>query len=190
MHLRHRRRSGASLLAAVFGSVLLLSGCGFGVQTLQPYTPAQGVNAEIGSVKVRNLAIISDAAGKGYVSASLVSPTNDTLAEVSGHPVMLDGSAGRPLAVTGGMPVALSANKLAVLTEPTASLEVSSPDLSPGLQASVTLVFASGFRQTIQTPVLSSKDPVYASVSPAPTPTPTRTATPTREATPRPSKTP
>lgn len=165
-----RSRSAGLLFAAT--SALLLSGCGFDAQTLQPYTPAQGVNADIGEVKVRNLAIISDTDGNGYVSGSLVSPANDTLDSVSGHPVMLDGSAGRPLTVSGGTPVALTANRLAVLTDPTASLTVSSPDLEPGLQASVTLVFASGVQQTVKTPILSSTDPVYISVSPAPKRTP------------------
>ncbi len=189
MHTSTLRRRGAGVLAAGIGSVLLLTGCGFNAQTLQPYTPAEGVNAQVGTVKVRNLVLVSDASGKGYVSASLVSSANDTLVKVSGTPTLLNGSAGVPLTVSGGTPVPLSANKLAVLTEPTATLQVSSPDLKPGLLASVTLEFASGSHQTIQTPVLSVKDPIYATVSPAPaassapataTPGATPSATPTK----------
>jgi hypothetical protein len=130
-------------------------------------------------VKVRNLVLVSDEEGNGYVSASLVSPTRDTLVTVSGNPVKLDGSAGAPLTVVqGGTPVSLTPNKLVVLTDPTAALTVSSPDLRPGLVATVTLQFASGEQQSIQAPVLSPTDPIYATVSPAPsteaTPSPVR----------------
>lgn len=180
------RRRGAGVLIAGIGSALLLTGCGFNAQTLQPYTPAEGVNAQVGTVKVRNLVLVSDESGKGYVSASLVSSVNDALVKVSGAPVLLSGAAGAPLTVSGGTPVALTANTMAVLTEPTAKVEVSSPDLRPGLLASVTLEFSSGSRETIQTPVLSVKNPNYATVSPAPrsataTPLPgvTASATPT-----------
>ena len=113
MHTSTLRRRGAGVLAAGIGSVLLLTGCGFNAQTLQPYTPAEGVNAQVGTVKVRNLVLVSDASGKGYVSASLVSSANDTLVKVSGTPTLLNGSAGVPLTVSGGTPVPLSANKLA-----------------------------------------------------------------------------
>ncbi|QIK71711.1 hypothetical protein G7070_04765 [Propioniciclava coleopterorum] len=185
------RRRGARLLVAAVGSALLLSGCGFGAQTLQPYTPAEGVNAQVGTVKVRNLVVVSDEQGKGYLSASLVSSANDTLVKVSGHPILLDGNAGSSLVVTG-TPVALSANSLAVLTEPAATLQVSSSDLQPGLLAAITLEFASGAHETIQTPVLSPEDPVYATVSPAPAATatpPAATVSPAPGATPTPTPT-
>lgn len=199
MHSSTPRRRGARVLIAAMGTALLLSGCGFGAQTLQPYTPAEGVNAQVGDVKVRNLVVISDDSGEGYVSASLVSPTNDTLVKVSGHPILLDGTPGTPLTVQGGTPVALTANRLAVLTEPTATLRVTSPDLQPGLIASVTLEFASGAHDAIQAPVLSPEDPVYSTVSAAPAATPTPTdaaataspgATATPGATPTPTTTP
>lgn len=198
MHSSTPRRRGARVLIAAMGTALLLSGCGFGAQTLQPYTPAKGVNAQVGDVKVRNLVVVSDDSGEGYLSASLVSPTNDTLVKVSGHPIMLNGSAGTPLTVQGGIPVALTANRLVVLTEPTATLRVSSPDLQPGLLASITLEFASGAHEAIQAPVLSPEDPVYSTVSAAPvasaTPTETAaagaTATPGATPTPSPTTTP
>jgi ABC-type uncharacterized transport system auxiliary subunit len=104
MHHSTPTRRGARVLIAAAASALLLSGCGFSAQTLQPYTPAEGVNTQIGDVKVRNLVLVSNEEGNGYVSASLVSPTRDTLVTVSGNPVKLDGSAGAPLTVVGGTP--------------------------------------------------------------------------------------
>ncbi|MFZ2428694.1 MAG: hypothetical protein WAW71_11185 [Propioniciclava sp.] len=184
MHHSTPTRRGARVLIAAAASALLLSGCGFSAQTLQPYTPAEGVNTQIGDVKVRNLVLVSDEEGNGYVSASLVSPTRDTLVTVSGNPVKLDGSAGAPLTVVGGTPVSLTPNKLVVLTDPTAALTVSSPDLRPGLVATVTLQFASGEQQSIQTPVLSPTDPIYATVSPAPSTEATPAASGTPSASP------
>lgn len=42
-------------------------------ETLQSYTPANGVNIDDDFLKVRNLLIIADASGQGRLSASLVS---------------------------------------------------------------------------------------------------------------------
>ncbi|RXW32951.1 hypothetical protein [Propioniciclava flava] len=168
MHLSTPKRRAAHVMIAAAASALLLSGCGFNAQTLQPYTPAEGVNTQIGDVKVRNLVVVSDDEGHGYLSASLVSPKNTALVSVAGNPIKLDGAAGASFKVGGGLPVSLTSNQLVVLTNPTATLTVSSPDLRPGLVASVALEFASGDRQVVQAPVLSPKDPVYATVSPAP----------------------
>ena len=59
---------------------LLLTGCGFNMQTLQQYTPAHGVNVDLQAgeanrqLKVRNLLVVADESGKGVLSASIVSP--------------------------------------------------------------------------------------------------------------------
>ena len=46
--------------------------CGFDVQTNQPYTPAEGVNYDVGNppVQVRNLMILSREDGVGFLSAT------------------------------------------------------------------------------------------------------------------------
>lgn len=171
-----RRRRGARMLVAGVGTALLLAGCGFDAQTLQPYTPAHGVNATAGPVKVRNLLVVSDAQGKGIVSASLVSPDADRLTAVSGTPIKADGTTGSPLQVSSTTQVALQPNQLVVLTEPQPVIQVSSPDLTPGLTVNLTLRFSSGVETTLIAPVASFTDPIYATVSPTPMPS---TATPT-----------
>ncbi len=67
---------GASLLL-VASLAFLAGGCGFRVQTSQPYTPGEGVAVDVGDpanpnkvVHVRNLSIISWAPGEGVVSAA------------------------------------------------------------------------------------------------------------------------
>jgi hypothetical protein len=69
------RRAAGALLGLLAGLALLAtSGCGFDAQTLQPYTPAMGVNADVGAdrgIHVRNLLIVSRERGQGFVSASL-----------------------------------------------------------------------------------------------------------------------
>ena len=61
-------------MATVLATALLLLGrparaasCGIDVQTTQPYTPAEGVNVNVGSpaVQVRNLMILSREDGDG-----------------------------------------------------------------------------------------------------------------------------
>ena len=80
------------LVATLLGLALLtlVSACGMNAQTLQPYTPAEGVNFNVGppgeSVQVRNLMILSREDGVGYVSASMVAEERDALTAVAGHP--------------------------------------------------------------------------------------------------------
>ena len=184
-----RRRRGARMLVAGVGAALLLTGCGFDAQTLQPYTPAHGVNATAGVVKVRNLLVVSDAQGKGIVSASLVSPDSDRLTSLTGTPIKADGTTGAALQFSSTTQVALQPNQLVVLTEPQPVIQVSSPDLKPGLTVNLTLRFASGSETTLVAPVASFTDPIYASVSPTPMPT-TASPTPALPTAPAPTPTP
>ena len=191
---RRRRRAVRTLVAGV-GASLLLTGCGFDAQTLQPYTPANGVNVDLPAgqdgrqLKIRNLLLVADGAGKGVVSASIVSPVADSLVKVEGAARKADNSVGSPLTVTGG-PVQLQPNRMVVLTEGE-GFTVSGSDLEPGLTADLVLTFKSGVQAEAIAPVMSSESKIYASITPAPaptraTPTPAGTASPT----PAPSATP
>lgn len=180
--------------AVVLGAALTLSGCGLNAQTLQPYTPAHGVNVENGGVKVRNLLIVADEQGRGVLSGSFTTAADDTLTSVTGTALNPDGSAAGVLSVTGG-PVPLKRTGLAVLTSGSSPIQVSSPVLKPGLLAQVVLNFASGGTATVTVPVLSATDPIYASVAPMLTATPTPSSTPvtpaaSEAATPAPTATP
>lgn len=168
---RRRRRAVSTFVAGV-GVSLLLTGCGFNAQTLQQYTPAQGVNVDVQSgennrqLKVRNLLVVADDSGKGVLSASIVSPVADRLVKVEGAAHKADNSVGAPLTVTGG-PVALEPNRLAVLTDPQPVFTVNSPDLKPGLTVDLKLTFASGLEASAIAPVMDADNPIYASAKPA-----------------------
>ena len=73
----------------------LMAACGFNAQTNQPYTPADGTNADIGTdgvLKIRNLVVISRAEGEGIVSASLIGNAEDQLTGITVAPFLADGS--------------------------------------------------------------------------------------------------
>lgn len=168
-----RSRRAASTIVAGVGVSLLLTGCGFDAQTLQPYTPAQGVNIDVPAgensrtLKVRNLLVVADDAGEGYISASIVSPVADALVTVEGTALTMSNTAGDALTVSGG-PVSIVANQIAVLTDPNPAFTVSASDLEPGLTVDLTLTFASGAQASAIAPVMSAEDAIYASISPAP----------------------
>lgn len=157
------RRLGVSLCVPL---ALALTGCGMNVQTLQPYTPAEGVNSSTGPVMVRNLLIVADNTGRGVVSASLVTYGDDTLTAVAGVPQKPDGAPGSPLVVTStGLPAQLSSNTLVVLTNDPLRIAVTSPDLKPGLLADVTLTFAKAGPVKLVAPVLSASEPEFESIT-------------------------
>ncbi len=173
---RRRRRVARALIASV-GAALLLAGCGFGAQTLQPYTPAHGVNIDVAAgennrqLKVRNLLVVADDNGDGIVSASLVSPVADSLVTVTGTPLKPDGSRGSALTVTKTAEITLKPDQISVLTTPEPAVRVSSPDLRPGLTAEITLTFASGRTAQGVAPVMTYEDAIYATMSPSPSAT-------------------
>lgn len=187
----HRPRGvrAARALAAVLGIVglLLVSGCGKGAQTLRPYTPAEGVNFDVGTdadaavVHVRNLLIISREEGSGILSASIVTTTTDSLTAISGRAIKSDGSPGAPFTATLPTPIALNPNAQVVLTARTPLLTVTSADLAPGLTADVTMEFAKAGSQTVQVTVVDGNVPPYESISPSASgsATPEATASPT-----------
>lgn len=189
---RRRRRAARALIVGA-SAALLLTGCGFNMQTLQPYTPAHGVNIDVAAgennrqLKVRNLLIIADEDGRGVLSGSIVSPVADTLTEIAGIPMKADNSPGAALTVTAPE-IELMPGSMVVLTEPEPVVRVSSADLRPGLTADLTLTFASGRTVKATAPVMSYDDPIYATVGPSSSARPTATAQ-TATPTPTPSTT-
>jgi hypothetical protein len=169
-------RGGASLLL-VIGLLLVSGACGQDVQTNRPYTPAEGINIDVGDpanpdkvVHVRNLLIISWAPGEGVVSASIVTDDRDALTAVSGTPIKVDGTEGAPF--TGTIPNTVSlANGLQVVLTDQQPITVKSPDLMAGLDAEVTLAFQNAGEVTLRVPVVDGNKPPYAALKPTPTPT-------------------
>lgn len=186
---RSRRRA-VSMVVAALGASVALSGCGFNYQTLQPYTPAHGVNTEAGRVKVRNLLVVAGEEGRGVVSASLASPIKDQLTGVRGAPIKADGTRGAELQVQGVDSIALPPGGLLVLTDLQQRITVTSPDLTPGLTVDLMLTFASGAQTRLLAPVMSASNPDYATISPAPAASPEASTSPSPQATPAESPAP
>lgn len=181
--IRGRRIAAA---AAALGVSLALTGCGFDAQTLQPYTPAEGVNIATGSLLARNILVIADSAGQGRLSASLMSRDKaDTLTTVTGSALKTDGSTAGPLTI-GAANVALPAGKLVVLTaDGAAPISVSGTGLKPGSAAKLRFQYGSGVTQELEVPVVDAANPIYASLAPkAPAATATATTAPTATAAP------
>lgn len=170
-----RNRAHRSLVATLLGLALLtfMSACGMNAQTLQPYTPAEGVNFNVGPtgkwVQVRNLMILSRGDGEGFVSASIVADERDALTAVAGKPFKADGSDGSPFQVTLPDPVGLTPDVLVVLTD-REFITVKSDDLVVGGDAELTLTFSTVGEYTVRVPVVDADQSTYESVSPSPTP--------------------
>lgn len=168
---RRRRFPAVAALLAVLGLLVGAAACGRDVQTMQPYTPAEGVNFDVGnpSVQVRNLMILSREKGSGFLSASLSASERDALTSVAGKPIKIDGSAGTPLTVTQPDPIAVGSGALVVLTD-RSLINVSSPDLIVGGVAELTLMFSTAGSITVRVPVVDANQPAYKSISPSPSP--------------------
>ena len=169
---RRTRRSGrrwlAPWLAITFVLGLVLAACGFNVQTNLPYTPADGVNLDVGSVHVRNLMVLSKADGEGFLSASMGSTEQDALVSASGTVIKPDGSNGGELTVTFPDPIALGNGNNVVLTDKPAFITVKGEGLTPGNTVDLTLKFSTAGESTLRVPVIDANHPYYVTVSPSP----------------------
>ena len=165
----------AALVAA--GLLLVTAACGTDVQTLRPYTPAEGVNVDVGQgdtlrvVHVRNLLIISSKPGSGVLSASIVTDGRDELTSVTGNAIKSDGTPGESIAVQLGNSVTFANGAQIVLTD-RPPITVTSKDLAPGLTASLTLTFANAGGITVIAPVVNGAETQYKSIEAQATPSP------------------
>ena len=171
---RWTRRLASAVAVGALG--LSLSGCGFDVQTLQPYNPAEGVNLTVGSedpagpgVKLRNILIIADPeTGEGFLSAAVVAGQGDQLISVSGEELSYDGETSKgTVSAELRAPLELPSGQLVVLTEGP-KIAVSGAPLQPGLTAELEMVFAKAGLATITVPIVDGSKPDYVTVSPKP----------------------
>ena len=169
------RVRGLLALLSVLGLLLGLGACGTDAQTLKPYTPAEGVNVDVGDpanarevVNVRNLLIISKSPGSGILSASIVTDGRDQLTGITGFVIKSDGSQGSALNVDLTNTVSVANGAQVVLTD--SPISVQSADLAPGLTASITMAFANAGEVTVIAPVVDGNVDQYRSISPGPTP--------------------
>jgi hypothetical protein len=167
-----RRRTAVAVLLGL-GLLLVTGACGRGAQTLQPYTPAEGVNFDVGNradpksvVHVRNLLIISKAPGQGILSATIVTNGRDELTGVTGNAIKSDGSAGAPFTATLTNTVSFANGAPIVLTDGS-PIVLRSADLAPGLTANVTLQFRNAGQATALVTVVDGNEPQFSSISPS-----------------------
>jgi hypothetical protein len=162
----------AALLMAL--TVVVATGCGMDQQTLRPYTPAEGINLDVGGergVKVRNLMILSRTEGQGVLSGTLVATDRNQLTAVTGKAIKSDGSDGAPLNASIPASITLEPGVLVVLTAG-APISMQSPDLQAGLVAEVTLDFDPAGPATVRVPVVDANEPPYSTVTPSASPSP------------------
>ena len=191
---RHARpgRVRAALAAAALAVVLPTAACGTDAQTLRPYTPSEGINFDVGDqtkpdsvIHVRNLLVISRTPGDGIISASMVTLGRDSLTGVSGVPYRADSSKGSPFTATVSTPVVLANNSQVVLTDINPFITVTGASgLAAGLDADVTLTFATAGSITMRTTVVDGNLSPYSDITPsaAPSASPSITAAPSPSA--------
>ena len=182
------RRGTRALVALLLSCSLvgLMAACGFKAQTNQPYTPADGTNADIGTdgvLKIRNLVVISRAEGEGIVSASLIGNAEDQLTGITVAPFLADGSDGPAVPAQLPAPLSLGGGSLTVLTNGPL-VTVQAPEMMAGLDALVTLQFAKAGSVPLRAPVVDGTLEPWstisatpgASASPSPSPSPSATS--------------
>ena len=145
--------AGALALTAMVG----VTGCQF--QTLQEYTPADGVNVAVGDVMVRNIVIVVTGSGEGVLLGTLVTHQADTLQTVKGVALLPNGDPGAALQVTSTSEVSVKPTEPLVLLDE--GIRISSSDLRAGLTARVELTFAKAGTVTTVVPVLDKESPEY-----------------------------
>lgn len=172
-------------LATVVVALAVMTGCGFNATTLQPYHQADGINFQTGDltqhpdqpvVKVRNVLILADSSGDGFVSASMITDppvgqltATSTLTSISGVALKPDGTAGDSLTVGSFSPITIGSDSLVVLTD-RAPITVKASDLKPGGTAKLTFTFSGAGSFDVVVPVIDRDNPVYATVSPSANP--------------------
>lgn len=171
-----RKRGLIAAAAASAGLLFALSACGFDEQTLQPYTPADGVNVDIGSgpdgnpiastIKVRGLMILARSDTSGFLSATLVAQDNDSLTGVTGNVLNPDGSNGPALTVTVSSPVNVGGNNAVVLVD-RAPITVTASSLPAGQDADLTLTFSNAGSESVKVPIIDGNNETYRTVSPS-----------------------
>lgn len=104
---RSVRRTALAGAAATLSIALSACGANFNAQTLQHYQPAEGTNADSGSIAVRNVLVLASEDGKGELHAVIVNNggSDETLVGIAQAPAGTpDGQAGgdQPTEVTFG----------------------------------------------------------------------------------------
>lgn len=196
--MKMRVAASVALTAAV---ATTLSACMFVTpqQTARSYTPSDGVNGAVGSVKIRNVFLVSDD-GEDASLIGALSNTSDTVQSVTLQWDSSTGTTSRVVDVPAQGLVSLRPTSTTPVEtgEPTQEQDVtlSGIEATPGGLYSVGFTTASADPVSLRLPVLDTSQQQYSTLAPTPTPTPTPTRTrrpaagPTDSASPGSSETP
>jgi hypothetical protein len=158
-------------------ALVLATGCAAGLhaQTLEPYSPADGVVANSGDIRVLNALVVADGTGGGVISLTIVNRGNrdNSLTDITSPDGTVD------LTGTRDLPAG-HAVRFGAATEPSATIA----DLTEkaGQTITLTLTFARVEPITLDTVVLPAKG-AYADLTPGPETPVETTETPTDEST-------
>ena len=172
-----RTRPVLTLMLFAMSSLVLTTGCAAGnnAQTLKPYAPADGVDANSGTIRVLNALVVADAlGGPGVVSLTIVNRglRDDSLTDLTSPDGTVDLTGNRDIPAGGAV-------RFGAATEPSAT--ISGLTKQPGQYMTLILTFRRTEPIAFRTIVVPPKGP-YASLTPGPE-TPVDTETPTATST-------
>ncbi len=184
-----RVAASAAVTALVAGA---LSGCMFVTpqQTARSYTPSDGVNAQVGSVKVRNVLLVTDDGSQANM-LGLLSNSGDAAASVTLQYETTSGDETTTLTVPAGGVLSLRPNAdeqvaTSVTTE-ARSVQLDGLDATPGGLLNVGVTVSGEQPITLRVPVLTGKLSEYTGLVPTPSTTASQDVEPSQGSTPSPS---
>lgn len=140
------RAASALRAAALVGATLLASGCAVfsPVQTDEPYVPADGVELSMTDLEIRNLALVSSAAGAdALVVGQAVNPAT---ASVQVQFAVAGGAAG----ATATVP----ANSGDTISDPAAKVTIPAVEAAPGQVVDLVVTTPGSGQNVVTVPVL------------------------------------
>ncbi|TWD81571.1 hypothetical protein FB561_2687 [Kribbella amoyensis] len=154
------RRTFAATATVTLSIALTACGANFNAQTAQPYQPAEGTNADSGSIAVRNLLVMASEDGKGELHGAIVNngADPDTLVSIASAPEGTEpaGATEDPVSVTFGnvRPMTLVPGQMLSLP-PATGAPFTVTGGKPGDMVAVTITFGKAAPITTAIPVLT-----------------------------------
>lgn len=154
---QHRSRNFVAVTATAVAIFISLSvaGCGFNVQTLQADSPGQGVNVDVGDVKLRDIVVRTVQGERAVIHGAITSTSPDQLVSVTGWWMSDDGTRGQAFTASG-TPLAVPGEGLLRLPSDSGSVTIPAAGEAPGNDVEVVFTFRSGNQTSFLTIVNES----------------------------------